>query len=136
MVYEPTQPFSESLQLLWRMDARGDHIPELIALACEDIFAEFIVLQFTSCSLLESSVFVIPKSMIPEIHEITSWVGEPASNAGRTRAATSTRVYESNASPLAKEALERKRIKYRIEIRSGIMVTSSRAHKSLCVQKN
>ena len=30
---------------------------------------------------LTGSVFVIPKSMIPEIHEITSWVGEPATHA-------------------------------------------------------
>jgi hypothetical protein len=30
---------------------------------------------------LTGSVFVIPKSIIPEIHEITSWVGEPATHA-------------------------------------------------------
>jgi hypothetical protein len=36
---------SESLQLLWRMDAGEYHIPELIALACEDIFTY----QLISC---------------------------------------------------------------------------------------
>jgi hypothetical protein len=30
------QAISESLQFLWRLDAPGDHIPKLIALACED----------------------------------------------------------------------------------------------------
>ena len=42
---------NESLQFLWRLDARGDHIPKLIALAGEDILAQFIVLQFISCRL-------------------------------------------------------------------------------------
>ena len=41
----------ETLQFLWRLDARGDHIPKLIALAGEDIFAEFVVLQFISFRL-------------------------------------------------------------------------------------
>jgi hypothetical protein len=34
------------LNFLWCLNAVGDHIPKLIALAGEDIFAEFIVLQF------------------------------------------------------------------------------------------
>jgi hypothetical protein len=41
----------ETLQFLWRLDARGDHIPQLIALACKDILAQLVVLQFVSCRL-------------------------------------------------------------------------------------
>jgi hypothetical protein len=45
------QALSESLQFLWRLDARGDHIPKLIALAREDILTQLVVLQFVSCRL-------------------------------------------------------------------------------------
>ena len=45
------QALSEGLQFLWRLDARGDHIPKLIALAREDILTQFVVLQFISCRL-------------------------------------------------------------------------------------
>ena len=45
------QALSESLQFLWRLDARGHHIPKLIALAREDILTQFVVLQFVSCRL-------------------------------------------------------------------------------------
>jgi hypothetical protein len=45
------QALSESLQFLWRLDARGDHIPKLIALAREDILTQCVVLEFVSCRL-------------------------------------------------------------------------------------
>src|SRR5262249_48265683 len=45
------QALSETLQFLWRLDARGDHIPKLIALACKDILTQLVVLQFVSCRL-------------------------------------------------------------------------------------
>jgi hypothetical protein len=45
------QAVGESLQFLWSLDAGGDHIPKLIALAREDILTQFVVLQLVSCRL-------------------------------------------------------------------------------------
>ena len=46
------QALGESLQFLWSLNARGDHISKLIALAREDIFTQLVVLQFVSCRLI------------------------------------------------------------------------------------
>jgi hypothetical protein len=42
---------NDSLLFFWCLDARGDHIPKLVALASEDIRPQFLVLQFVSCLL-------------------------------------------------------------------------------------